>query len=112
MLRDEAGNIDSTTETGGGTSCNQGYGCGTVFKLDVFGAEVRAAPTGRGGRPVTSKRVEEISQPGPVVPLVELPTGRIMLDVESRVARRSKRKSWSIALRGKPHDTSVVKHWD
>jgi uncharacterized repeat protein (TIGR03803 family) len=32
------GNLYGTTEYGGGTGCN-GYGCGTVFKLDLTGKE-------------------------------------------------------------------------
>jgi uncharacterized repeat protein (TIGR03803 family) len=39
LVRDRAGNLYGTTEEGGNLSCNGGYGCGTVFKLDPAGNE-------------------------------------------------------------------------
>ena len=38
LLMDAAGNLYSTTSAGGATRC-EGYGCGTVFKLDTNGKE-------------------------------------------------------------------------
>jgi uncharacterized repeat protein (TIGR03803 family) len=38
LLMDAAGNLYSTTSAGGATRC-EGYGCGTVFKLDTTGKE-------------------------------------------------------------------------
>jgi len=39
LLRDHAGNIYGTTTVGGDPNCNNGKGCGVVFKLDKSGAE-------------------------------------------------------------------------
>lgn len=39
LARDSAGNFYGTTYYGGDTSCNQGNGCGTVFKLSRSGQE-------------------------------------------------------------------------
>jgi uncharacterized repeat protein (TIGR03803 family) len=39
LLRDAAGNFYGTTYYGGGTGCDEQYGCGTVFKLDTMGKE-------------------------------------------------------------------------
>ncbi|HEV2177140.1 MAG TPA: choice-of-anchor tandem repeat GloVer-containing protein [Terriglobia bacterium] len=36
---DPAGNVYGTASRGGGTSCNSGQGCGTIFKLNPSGAE-------------------------------------------------------------------------
>jgi uncharacterized repeat protein (TIGR03803 family) len=33
LVFDHAGNLYGTTDEGGDASCNQGYGCGTIFKL-------------------------------------------------------------------------------
>jgi uncharacterized repeat protein (TIGR03803 family) len=38
VIRDSAGDFYGTTEFGGDTACNQGSGCGTVFKLSNTGA--------------------------------------------------------------------------
>lgn len=38
LLRDRAGNIYGTTTVGGDRGCNDGKGCGIVFKLDKNGA--------------------------------------------------------------------------
>jgi uncharacterized repeat protein (TIGR03803 family) len=37
LIRDGSGNLYGTTVMGGNTTCNSGYGCGTVFKLDATG---------------------------------------------------------------------------
>ena len=41
LIRDSAGNLYGTTDEGGDLSCSpgQGYGCGTVFKVDRYGNE-------------------------------------------------------------------------
>jgi uncharacterized repeat protein (TIGR03803 family) len=39
LIRDQAGNLYATTVFGGDLSCDSGYGCGTVFKLDSAGKE-------------------------------------------------------------------------
>ncbi len=39
VVRDSGGNLYGTTYWGGGTGCNYGYGCGTVFKIDSSGTE-------------------------------------------------------------------------
>lgn len=39
LIRDAAGNLYGTTANGGDLTCNAGFGCGTVFKLDANGAE-------------------------------------------------------------------------
>jgi len=39
LLMDSAGNLYGTTVQGGNTSCNDRYGCGTVFKLAPDGTE-------------------------------------------------------------------------
>jgi len=39
LLMDKMGNIYGTTLGGGGTSCDDGFGCGTVFKITPGGAE-------------------------------------------------------------------------
>jgi len=39
VVRDSAGNLYGTTYWGGGTGCNYGYGCGTVFRIDPSGTE-------------------------------------------------------------------------
>jgi len=50
LIRDAAGNFYGTTATGGDTTCNAPYGCGTVFKIDANGTEtVLHAFTGTGG---------------------------------------------------------------
>jgi hypothetical protein len=33
VIVDLAGNINGTTALGGDLSCNNGYGCGTIYKL-------------------------------------------------------------------------------
>jgi uncharacterized repeat protein (TIGR03803 family) len=35
LVRDAAGNFYGTAESGGDTTCNPPYGCGTVFKLTL-----------------------------------------------------------------------------
>ena len=37
LILDKAGNLYGTTYQGGDLTCNAGYGCGTVFKLDTSG---------------------------------------------------------------------------
>jgi uncharacterized repeat protein (TIGR03803 family) len=37
LVRDLSGNFYGTTVLGGNTSCNSGYGCGTIFKLSATG---------------------------------------------------------------------------
>jgi uncharacterized repeat protein (TIGR03803 family) len=51
LVRDAAGNLYGTTDTGGGDGCSGGYGCGTVFKLDKTGKEtvLHAFTGGRDG---------------------------------------------------------------
>ncbi len=39
VIRDVAGNLYGTTEAGGDLDCNNGIGCGTVFKVDKAGNE-------------------------------------------------------------------------
>ena len=39
LTRDAAGNLYGTTQRGGDLTCNSGFGCGTVFKLDMTGKE-------------------------------------------------------------------------
>jgi uncharacterized repeat protein (TIGR03803 family) len=39
LLQDKAGNLFGTTSDGGGTDCDDGFGCGTVFKLAPDGTE-------------------------------------------------------------------------
>jgi uncharacterized repeat protein (TIGR03803 family) len=39
LIKDKAGNLYGTTYEGGDTSCYNGYGCGTVFKLTPDGTE-------------------------------------------------------------------------
>jgi uncharacterized repeat protein (TIGR03803 family) len=39
LLMDKAGNIYGTTSGGGGTDCDNGFGCGTVFKITPGGTE-------------------------------------------------------------------------
>jgi uncharacterized repeat protein (TIGR03803 family) len=39
LLRDKKGNLYGTTGYGGGTGCENGFGCGTVFKLAPDGTE-------------------------------------------------------------------------
>jgi uncharacterized repeat protein (TIGR03803 family) len=39
VVRDSGGNLYGTTYWGGGTGCNYGYGCGTVFRIDRSGSE-------------------------------------------------------------------------
>ena len=39
VIRDSSGNLYGTTVEGGDLTCNDGYGCGTVFKLDKVGQE-------------------------------------------------------------------------
>jgi uncharacterized repeat protein (TIGR03803 family) len=39
LIRDPAGNLYGTTESGGGSSGCNGFGCGAVFKLDTTGTE-------------------------------------------------------------------------
>lgn len=36
---DASGNLYGTTQSGGDLACDNGYGCGTVFKLDTMGKE-------------------------------------------------------------------------
>jgi uncharacterized repeat protein (TIGR03803 family) len=39
LIQDASGNFYGTTFTGGGSGCRNGYGCGTVFKLETTGKE-------------------------------------------------------------------------
>jgi uncharacterized repeat protein (TIGR03803 family) len=39
LLSDSQGNFYGTTPLGGDLSCNSGYGCGTIFKIDSTGKE-------------------------------------------------------------------------
>jgi uncharacterized repeat protein (TIGR03803 family) len=53
LLRDTAGDFYGTTYYGGGTDCDSGFGCGTVFKLDTTGKETvlySFSPNGAGGQ--------------------------------------------------------------
>jgi uncharacterized repeat protein (TIGR03803 family) len=61
LFRDATGNLYGTTETGGDLTCNNGAGCGTVFKLSAAGQRNRASQLYRGnvGRRVPLRR------PGP-----------------------------------------------
>jgi uncharacterized repeat protein (TIGR03803 family) len=57
LIRDAAGNLYGTTQTGGDLSCSGGSGCGLVFKLDSSGKEtVLYSFSGGvdGGLPVSS----------------------------------------------------------
>jgi uncharacterized repeat protein (TIGR03803 family) len=40
LVMDEEGNLYGTTVNGGDLTCNSGYGCGVVFKLDTTGKEI------------------------------------------------------------------------
>jgi uncharacterized repeat protein (TIGR03803 family) len=40
LIRDAAGNLYGTTSLGGDVNCNNGYGCGTVFKIDPAGKKM------------------------------------------------------------------------
>ncbi|HEY6294000.1 MAG TPA: choice-of-anchor tandem repeat GloVer-containing protein, partial [Terriglobia bacterium] len=39
LVRDAAGNLYGTAQSGGDLNCNAPYGCGTVFELSASGAE-------------------------------------------------------------------------
>jgi len=39
LVQDPAGNLYGVTRAGGDLSCNDGYGCGTVFEVDAAGTE-------------------------------------------------------------------------
>ena len=39
LIKDANGNLYGTTPSGGGGTCNNGQGCGVVFKLDTTGKE-------------------------------------------------------------------------
>jgi uncharacterized repeat protein (TIGR03803 family) len=39
VIRDSSGNLYGTTYWGGGTGCNYGNGCGTIFSIDPSGTE-------------------------------------------------------------------------
>ena len=39
LIRDPAGNLYGTTAGGGASNCGFGYGCGTIFRIDVHGNE-------------------------------------------------------------------------
>lgn len=39
LIKDRRGNLYGTTEAGGGDGCNNGYGCGIVYKLAADGTE-------------------------------------------------------------------------
>jgi uncharacterized repeat protein (TIGR03803 family) len=39
LVQDSAGNLYGVTGSGGNLSCNDGYGCGTVFEVDAAGKE-------------------------------------------------------------------------
>jgi len=39
LVQDSAGNLYGVTRGGGDLSCNDGYGCGTVFEVDTAGTE-------------------------------------------------------------------------
>jgi uncharacterized repeat protein (TIGR03803 family) len=50
LVRDAQGNLYGATQNGGDLACDEGYGCGTVFKLDTTGKEtVLYAFTWTGG---------------------------------------------------------------
>jgi uncharacterized repeat protein (TIGR03803 family) len=50
LVRDKAGNLYGTASGGGDPSCYDGYGCGTVFRLDLAGTfTVLYTFTGTGG---------------------------------------------------------------
>jgi uncharacterized repeat protein (TIGR03803 family) len=50
LVRDPEGNLYGTAARGGDLTCDSGYGCGTVFKLDTTGKEtVLYSFTGAGG---------------------------------------------------------------
>jgi uncharacterized repeat protein (TIGR03803 family) len=50
VIRDAAGNLYGTAYIGGDLTCNSGFGCGTVFKLDTTGKEtVLHRFTGKSG---------------------------------------------------------------
>jgi uncharacterized repeat protein (TIGR03803 family) len=40
LIQDGLGNLYGTTVQGGSTSCDSGYGCGMVFKLDTTGKKI------------------------------------------------------------------------
>jgi len=40
LVRDNAGNLYGTTDSGGDLACGSGFGCGVVFKLDTTGKEI------------------------------------------------------------------------
>lgn len=56
LIRDAAGNLYGTTTDGGAYTCNDGSGCGTIFKLDTTGQETVlyrfAEVAGDGANPV------------------------------------------------------------
>ena len=57
LIRDAAGNLYGTALQGGDLSCNEGYGCGVVFKLDTTGKQTvlfRFNAIGGGQYPVAS----------------------------------------------------------
>jgi uncharacterized repeat protein (TIGR03803 family) len=50
LVRDDAGNLYGAAEDGGDPDCDNGFGCGTIFKLDSAGHfTVLYAFTGSGG---------------------------------------------------------------
>lgn len=55
LLEDTSGNLYGTTYEGGGTGCDEGVGCGTVFELPAGGTETVlygfAGPPGDGAEP-------------------------------------------------------------
>ena len=52
LIQDANGNFYGTTMLGGGSGCRNGFGCGTVFKLDANGKEsVLYSFTGFGRQP-------------------------------------------------------------
>ncbi len=62
LIRDSAGNLYGTTQGGGGTSCSDGYGCGTIFELAPDGTEtVLYAFTGGsdGANPFTAGLIRD-----------------------------------------------------
>ena len=58
LIRDAAGNIYGTTGVGGSGNCSGGTGCGTAFKLDKSGKQVKSQfqPAFRDDRESRSKR--------------------------------------------------------
>lgn len=54
LIMDSAGNLYGTTQRGGDDKCDQGSGCGVVFKLDSNGGEevLEKLATGRGRYPL------------------------------------------------------------